>query len=167
MWLRRAFYTWLLPAALVLPLWLLIGWGVFQAGGWAFLWVLFIAIPSVLVGQIVFSLLVRARPSARHQRAVSWWDLAGFGLWHALTIALGFYPEGAFGWLLTAAIVVGLAMVWLLLWQLWAEARGTFDAVHVSVRTDIESDVSGLDSPYPEVIVVEEAAPAPSPRSAP
>ena len=38
MWLRRAFYQWLLPAALVLPLWLLIGWIAFSASGWALLW---------------------------------------------------------------------------------------------------------------------------------
>ena len=47
MWLRRAFFGWLIPAAFVLPLWLLIGWAVFNAGGWAFLWVLFLAIPGV------------------------------------------------------------------------------------------------------------------------
>ena len=43
MWLRRAFFRWFLPAAFLLPLWLLVGWGVFQ-GGRAILWVLFIAI---------------------------------------------------------------------------------------------------------------------------
>src|SRR5690349_9998248 len=49
MWLRRAFYGWLFPAAFLLPLWLLIGWAVFNAGGWAFLWVLFLAIPAVFI----------------------------------------------------------------------------------------------------------------------
>ncbi len=39
MWLRRAFFGWLIPAAFVLPLWLLVGWGVFDAGGWGLLWV--------------------------------------------------------------------------------------------------------------------------------
>ena len=30
MWLRQAFFRWLIPAAFLLPLWLLVGWGVFQ-----------------------------------------------------------------------------------------------------------------------------------------
>ncbi|MFC4139229.1 MULTISPECIES: MFS transporter permease [unclassified Microbacterium] len=125
MWLRSAFFRWLFPAALVLPLWLLIGWGVFQAGGWAFLWVILIAVPSVLIGELVLTLLTRARPSVRAERAVSWWDVLGFGIWHALTIAVGFFPEGGFPWLLTGAIVAWLALFWLQLWQLWSEARGS------------------------------------------
>ena len=72
---RRLFYRWLWLAVLVLPLWLLVGWGVFQAGGWAFLWVLFIAIPSVFIGQLVLAGMVRARPSVAADRAVSWTDV--------------------------------------------------------------------------------------------
>lgn len=129
MWLRRAVYSWLLPAAIVLPLWLLVGWGVFNAGGWAFLWVIFIAVPSVLVGQVVFALLVRARPVARLDRAVSWWDVAGFGVWHGLTIAVGFYPERWFGLLFVLATAAGLAMIPLLLNQLLSETRGSLDGL--------------------------------------
>ncbi|WP_149085215.1 MULTISPECIES: MFS transporter permease [Microbacterium] len=124
MWIRQAFFRWLLPSAFILPLWLLVGWAVFQ-GGWAILWVLLIAMPSVFVGQLLLTLLTRSRPSVRAERAVSWWDVAGFGLWHALTIAVGFFIDGAFGWLLAAAIVVGIGLVWLQLWQLWNEARGS------------------------------------------
>jgi hypothetical protein len=124
MWVREAFFRWLLPAAFILPLWLFIGWAVFQ-GGWAILWVLFIAIPSVFLGQLLLTVLTRSRPSVRAERAVSWWDVAGFGAWHALTIALGFFIDGAFGWLLTGAIIVGIALIWLQLWQLWSEAKGS------------------------------------------
>ena len=67
--MRRAFYLWLVPAAFVLPLWILLGWGIFQAGGWAFLWVLFIAVPSVFLGQLLLTLLTRSRPSVRAERA--------------------------------------------------------------------------------------------------
>lgn len=124
MWLRQAFFRWLLPAAFLLPLWLVVGWGVFQ-GGWAILWVLFIAVPSVFVGQLLLTLLTRSRPSVRAERAVSWWDVGGFSLWHVLTIAVGCFIDGAFGWLLIAAIVVGLALIWLQLWQLWNEVKGS------------------------------------------
>ncbi|MBU4464664.1 MAG: MFS transporter permease [Actinobacteria bacterium] len=123
MWVRRAFYGWMIPAALVLPLWLFVGWGVFNAGGWAFLWVLFIAIPSVFLGQLVLTLLVRARGTVRAQRAVSWWDVLGFGLWHGLTIACGFYNPAWFAPVMVSAVIVGLALFWLTLWQLWREAR--------------------------------------------
>ena len=123
MWLRRVFYRWLFPAAVVLPLWLLIGWGVFQAGGWVFLWVLFVAIPSVLIGQVAMTLLVRARPSVRRDGAVSWLDVLGFTVWHALVIAVGCFVEAWFPLLLTAAIVAGLGMLWLLMRQLRSEMR--------------------------------------------
>ncbi len=124
MWLRQAFFRWLVPAAFVLPLWLFIGWGVFNAGGWAFLGTIFISIPSVFLGQLLLTLLVRSRPSVRITRAVSWWDVAGFGLWHALTITVGFYPQAWFGLALTGAIVVGVALFWSSLRQLWQESGG-------------------------------------------
>lgn len=155
--IRRAFYLWLLPAAIVLPLWLLIGWGVFHAGGWAFLWVLFIAIPSVLLGQLLFAMLVRARPSARSERAVSWWDVAGFGLWNGLTIALGFYPEAWFALLLVAAIVVGLGMIPLLFWQLWSEAQGSISTLRTGWDARLEPS-EGFAGER-EVYVVQESPP--------
>ncbi|WP_438352752.1 MFS transporter permease [Microbacterium sp. CJ88] len=124
MWLRRAFFLWLFPAAFVLPLWLLVGWGVFNAGGWAFLWVLLVAIPSVLIGQLVLTLLVRARGTVRTARAVSWWDVLGFTVWHALTISLGFFVEAWWLPVMLVTVLVGLGLFWLQLWQLWREARG-------------------------------------------
>ncbi|MFT4220135.1 MAG: MFS transporter permease [Microbacterium sp.] len=123
MWLRRAFFGWLFPAALLLPLWLFVGWIAFNASGWGFLWMLFIAIPSVFVGQLVFTLLVRARGTVRASRAVSWWDVAGFAVWHSLTIALGFFSPASWLPLFIAAIVVGLGLFWLLLWEMLREAR--------------------------------------------
>ncbi|WP_424935597.1 MULTISPECIES: hypothetical protein [Bacteria] len=164
MWIRQAFLSWLFPAVAVLPLWLLVGWGVFQAGGWAFLWVLFIAIPSVLVGELVLSLLVRARPTVRRERAASWQDVLGFGAWHALTIALGFFPRDAFGWLLTATIAVFLVLFWSTLWQLWRDvtARGAAgivleaDATRPSGFGDPEEPARGHVRQHGEVIVVTE-----------
>jgi len=167
MWIRRAFLSWLFPAAVVLPLWLLVGWGVFQAGGWAFLWVLFVAIPSVLVGELVLSLLVRARPTVRQERAASWQDALGFGLWHALTVALGFFPRDAFGWLLTATIVAFLALFWSTLWQLWKDvtrgAKGLLadaDAAFEPGFGEHERTVRDRARQYGEVIVIAESGSA-------
>lgn len=157
MWLRQAFFRWLLPAAFLLPLWLLIGWGVFQ-GGWAILWVLFIAIPSVLVGQLLLTLLTRSRPSVRIERAVSWWDVAGFTVWHGLTIAVGFFPAGAFGWLLAGATVAGIGLIWLQLWQLWNEAKGSGARIRetISWSTIPRADGAAPETTAHEVIVVRE-----------
>ncbi len=157
MWLRRAVFRWLLPAAFLLPLWLVVGWAVFQ-GGWAILWVLFIAVPSVLVGQLALTLLTRSRPSVRAERAVSWLDVAGFAAWHALTVAVGCFIDGAFGWLLIAAILVGLGLVWLQVWQLWTELRGSGAGIRETVTwSQVRPGSSrATTSPRPEVIIVEE-----------
>ncbi|MDH5133583.1 MULTISPECIES: MFS transporter permease [unclassified Microbacterium] len=157
MWIRQAFFRWLLPSAFLLPLWLLIGWAVFQ-GGWSILWVLLIAMPSVFVGQLLLTLLTRSRPSVRAERALSWWDVAGFGLWHALTIAVGFFIDGAFGWLLAAAIVVGIGLVWLQLWQLWNEARGSGARIRetISWSTMTAPRAETTQTSVHEVIVVRE-----------
>ncbi|MER7796102.1 MFS transporter permease [Microbacterium sp. NPDC096154] len=148
--LRRIFSRWLWPAAFVLPLWLLIGWGISDAGGWAFLWVLFMALPSVLVAQVAFTLLNRARPSVRRSGAVSWLDVAGFGTWHVLTIVVGFFDEGWFGLTLTAAIASALAVLWLQLWQLWREvspSRLLRDATADAQRTLREEGRHGASWP--------------------
>ena len=121
--LRRGFFFWLLPSAVILPLWLIIGWIVSDAGGWALAWVLVVAIPCVLIGQLVLTLLIRSRGTVRHTRAVSWWDVGGVGLWHVLTIAVGFFSEAWFWPLLIAATVVFLAVFWLSLRQLFQETR--------------------------------------------
>jgi len=123
MWLRRAFYGWLIPAAFVLPVWLLIGWAVFNAGGWAFLWVLFLAIPGVLLWQLLLTLLVRARGTVRAHRAVSWWDVLGFAVWHLLVISLGFFNAAWWAPVMVVTILVGVGLFWLELWQLWSEAK--------------------------------------------
>jgi hypothetical protein len=123
MWLRRAFFGWLIPAAFVLPLWLLVGWGVYNAGGWAFLWVLFLAIPGVFLWQLLLTLLVRARGTVRAHRAVSWRDVLGFGVWHCLVIALGFFNAAWWAPVLVVAILAGIGLFWLELWQLWREAQ--------------------------------------------
>ncbi|QKJ19283.1 MFS transporter permease [Microbacterium hominis] len=125
MWLRRAFFAWLVPAAFLLPVWLLVGWGVFNAGGWAFLWVLFLAIPGVFIWQLILTFLVRARGTVRAHRAVSWWDIAGFTVWHGLVIALGFFNPEWWAPVLVLALLAGVGMLWLELWQLWSEAKPT------------------------------------------
>ncbi len=75
-----------------------------------------------------------------------------------MTIAVGFFIDGAFPWLLTGAIVAGIALIWLQLWQLWNEAEGERGA---SARDHHWSTIPTVDEPAPptrahEVIVVRE-----------
>lgn len=159
MWLRRAFFLWLLPSAALLPLWLVIGWAVSGASGWVFLWVLFIAVPSVLIGQLVATLLVRARGTVRHSRAVSWWDVLVFGVWHALTIAVGLYPEGGFWPLLFGAAAAFVAVLWVSLWQLFREARPTllFSGIPGSTAFLRPGTGARASAEPDDVVIVEEA----------
>jgi hypothetical protein len=157
MWLRQAFFRWLLPAAVVLPLWIFIGWAIFGQSAWGLLWVLLMAMPAVFLGQLVLTLLTRSRPSVRAERALSWWDVAGFTVWHVLTILVGLFLDGGFGWLLTGAIIAAIALFWLQLWQLWNEARGTGVRIRetVSWRTAPSTDAPTTQA-EPDVIVIEE-----------
>lgn len=164
MWLRRGFFGWLIPAAIVLPLWLLIGWAVTGAGGWAFLWVLFIAIPGVFVWQLILTLLVRARGTVRAHRAVSWWDVLGFTVWHALVISLGLFNPAWWAPALVVAILAGVALFWLELWQLWSEAKPSRLVMRATDGTAyLPPPVARASRSADEVIVISEKQARPRP----
>jgi hypothetical protein len=170
MWLRRGFFGWLFPAAILLPLWLLVGWAVFNPSGWTFLGVLFIAGPAVLIGELVIALLIRARPTVRARRAVSWRDLLGVSVWHVLVIAYGCYPHAVFVPILVLAIVAFLALFWssvaLLVQELRVTAERYLNATGESTTTS--APASGNTPPYPgrrpDVYVINESSPS-VPRS--
>ena len=157
MWLRRAFFGWLIPSAFLLPLWLLVGWAVFSTGGWAFLWVLFLAIPGVFLWQLLLTVLVRARGTVRAHRAVSWWDVLGFTVWHLLVISLGFFAEAWWAPVMVVAILAGVGLFWLELWQLWSEARPSRFVLHTSEGVAyIPAETDGPEAAPREVIVISE-----------
>lgn len=160
MWLRRGFFGWLIPAAFLLPLWLLVGWAVFNAGGWAFLWVLFLALPGVFLWQLLLTLLVRARGTVRAHRAVSWWDVLGFTVWHALVISLGFFDAVWWAPVMVVTILVGVALFWLELWQLWSEARPSRIILHTAEgMAYIPAPSDAPAAPSEQVVVVTEKRP--------
>lgn len=123
MTLRRLMYRWLLPAAVVLPAVLFLGWIVFSRDGWALLPTLLIFLPSVFIGQLVMALMVRSRASVRATRAVSWLDVAAFGVWHLLVLGVAWFSSPVFGLTLALAVIVGIATFWLTAWELWSEGR--------------------------------------------
>lgn len=119
MLLRRLFYRWLFLAAVVLPLWLVIGWAVFGAGGWGTLG-LVITVPTTFLSVLVIALLVNARPTVRAERAVSWLDIGVLGVWQLAVIGTGFY--GATGAVFGVLAVVGAVIAfWVVIWQLVAD----------------------------------------------
>lgn len=156
MWLREAFFRWLLPAAFLLPLWLVVGWIIFGRSGWSLLWVLLMAAPAVFAGQLILTLLTRSRPSVRAERALSWWDVLGFTVWHVLTVSVGLFAAGAFGWLLTGAIVAAVGLFWLQLWQLWNEARGSGLRIREAMSWSAPREEPPSARAQPDVVVIEE-----------
>lgn len=165
--IRRFMFRWLLPAAFVLPLWLVVGWAVFNAASapWALLPVLLIFAPAVFFGQLVATLLTRVRPSVREDRAVSWADVGAFAAWHLLTIAVGFYNERTFAIVLPLAIVAGVGVLLLTTSELWRESRVSRapvirvdEGVAPTFSTNSVSDTPETSANAQPVIIVREAS---------
>jgi hypothetical protein len=125
--IRRAFFYWQFIAVIVLPLWLVVGWPVFGAGGWKVLGVFFGAV-ALGIGLLVVSSLFYARKEVRASRAVSWPDVGVLSVWHALIITVGFYAAAS-PWVSVLAIVVGIGAFWFALWELFDAAKRRVRAV--------------------------------------
>lgn len=163
MWLRRAFFRWLIPAAFVLPLWLFVGWIVFGASPWALLWVI-VSAPIVLVGQLILTLLVRARGTVRADRAVSWADAGVLGAWHVLIVALGVFDSRWWWPILFLAVVVGVGALWSSLSQLWREARPSVAVLRTPAGVGyVPPAEPRRHTADPEVIVITEGRTPPAP----
>ena len=121
--IRKAFYWWLFPAAVVLPVWVLVGWAAFSQGsGWSFLGLLVLC-PILFVAMLIVGGIVMARRSVREKRAVSWWDVALFTAWHLSIVGFGFVVPGLTGWFAVAGILLFIGTFWVAVWQLLTETR--------------------------------------------
>lgn len=118
---RRAILRWQLFAAVALPVWLFVGFGVFGSGAGGF-FLLFIGAGVLFVFLAVLAGLTRLRPRVRETRAIGWWDVAVTVAFHLAVIGLGFFGVTgvAFG---VATVLLGLAAFWLTLWELTTEWR--------------------------------------------
>lgn len=121
---RRAFGSWQYPAAVVLPLWILLGYGLFGgSSGWTVLG-LVIALPILAVCLAVVASIVAFRVTVRPTRTPAWGDVAAVGAWHASLIAFGFFPPGA--WALgLLSIVLGVVAFSHSVWRFFTDARAT------------------------------------------
>lgn len=164
MWMRQAFFQWMIPAAFVLPLWLVVGWIVSGSSPWALLWVLLSA-PIVFVLQLIVTLLVRARPTVRGERAVSWRDVAIIGVWHLLIIALGFFVSGWWWLTLTLAVIAGFTAIGTSLAQLWGESSPAPTILRTREGVAyIPADVPGPQATVREDVYIVHEDPPATPR---
>ncbi|MEV8215150.1 hypothetical protein [Leifsonia sp. NPDC077715] len=159
MFIRKAFYWWLFPSAVVLPAWLLIGWAAFSQGsGWSFLGLLVLC-PILFLAMLVVGGIVMARRSVRERRAVSWWDVLLIALWDLTIVGFGFFIPGATGWFAVLGILLFIATFWVALWELLRETRtrvqATFAAYERAARPQVPSEpATPVD--HGEYIVIEE-----------
>ncbi|MBG6239900.1 hypothetical protein IWX78_002890 [Mycetocola sp. CAN_C7] len=119
--IRRAFRTWMVIAAVALPIWPLIGWGIFGGGGWQFL-VLVISMPILFVAMLIVAGLIRARPTVRREKAVSWLDVGILTLWQASVIGFGLFGPSSDAFAVLG-VLTGLAAFWIVLWEFFTDAR--------------------------------------------
>ena len=117
----RALLRWQLIAIPVLPLWLLIGYGVFGGGVGGF-FLLFLGCAVLFVLQAVIAGMTRLRPTVRERRMLPAWDAAALIVWNLALVGLGFFGVTgiAFG---IASVVLGLGVFWLTVWRLAREWR--------------------------------------------
>ncbi|MFP3465056.1 hypothetical protein [Leifsonia sp. SIMBA_070] len=158
--IRKAFYWWLFPSAVVLPVWLLIGWAAFHQGsGWSFLGLLVLC-PILFVAMLVVGGIVMARRSVRDRRAVSWWDAGLFALWHLSIVGFGFFLPVASGWLAVAGILLFIAIFWVSVWELLTETRArvrqTFAAYERAAQPRMTASTPTDSVDDGEYIVIEE-----------
>ncbi|MGR0219399.1 hypothetical protein [Agromyces sp. ZXT2-6] len=119
MLIRRAFYRWQFIAAIVLPVWLLVGYAIFGSSGWGVIGLMF-ATPIAFISLGVVALLIAARPDVRRDKAVDWADVAVLGVWHLLIIAAGVYgPTGITFAIL--AMIGAIAAFWYAVWRLLSD----------------------------------------------
>jgi hypothetical protein len=147
---RRAVYVAMFPAAIILPLWVVIARGIVaDLLAWELL-------AYFVIGGILFAMMaataavIAARKSARAARAVSWGD--------ALVITATVVALFASGlWALPVLAVVDVLLVigafWLAVWELVSETRTRFrrfvDRIDPAIRPSARGEQAG------QVIVIE------------
>ncbi|TQO20902.1 hypothetical protein FB472_2558 [Rhodoglobus vestalii] len=133
--IRHAFYYWQFIAVIVLPVWVLVGRGVFGSSvGWDF--VLFLLLCPILAFSLLAVVgLTAARKSVRSEKAVSWIDAGVLAGWHAVIIAYGFVDAPLLAALVVVAAVVGF---WIALWQLVTETRKRFTSLVEGFERDAQ-----------------------------
>jgi hypothetical protein len=120
MWFRRAILLAAFPAAVILPLWVIVTQGIVAAPSAGQYLGLLVVCPILFVVMIVTAVLLRARKSVRDARAFTWRDAALLAAGWLALIASGIFPLTA---LVVADVVLVIGAFWLALWELVDESR--------------------------------------------
>lgn len=148
---RRAVYAAMFPAAVILPLWVLVTRGIVgNDTGWDFVVFLFVC-PILFVLMGAASGLVMARKSVREQRAVSWWDAIGLTLLWVALVASGIFAVSALA--ATVAILV-IALFWLAVWELVTETRNRVTNFMTALDATAQGATSRVTPTNAPVIVI-------------
>lgn len=155
MLIRRAFFYWQFPAAVILPAWILVGWGVFAATGWQIIG-LIVGVMMLTVAMLATAGLIFARKDVRAEKAVSWLDVGLLAVLHGLIIAVGFFTS-ATALLGTLSVVAVIALFWSGIIQLVVETRRRVKAALSGYEEQVRRVHSPLQSPRVdgEYIVIE------------
>jgi hypothetical protein len=166
MLLRRIFYRWQVAAAIVLPLWLVVGEAIFGGSAGGALGML-ILVPLIGVAMLAVAGLTYARRSVRTSRALSWPDVGVLAVWHACIVIAGF--DGRYASIFGAlGFVAALGAFLLAIWELVRETRRRVSAAMDSLARMAMPPGSPAaaaapnavrDGRRPPVIVVEENRP--------
>lgn len=154
--IRRAFFVWLFPSALILPLWLFAGWILFgEGGGWSLLGTA-IAAPIMFVCALIVAALLSVRPDVRTERALSWKDVLFLSLWNMSVILGVFVPARQTFTLFLVSGLLFIALIGHCLKEIFFQAR----VVHVqggaqTSRPGAQRNLSS-DSNDAQVIVIQE-----------
>jgi len=152
MLLRRAYYFAQVPAAVILPTWILVSRGLLADGiGWKFL-VYLIACPLLSVTMLAVAGLTLARRTVRVEKAVSWVDLALLSGWYILLAVYGLYAQPAIAALI---LLLGVAAFWLALGQLFTDTRKRFRSVLAEFERQAQDSTPRTQKHIGDVIVVE------------
>ena len=146
--IRRAFYSVLFPAAVLLPAWMLVGSAIFGGGGWQTLGVMLGSI-VLFVAMAAISAIIYARPGLRASKAVSWIDVAVLTVIYASAIGLGF-DSGASTAFLVALIIGAIGGFWAAVWQFFTEARKRVNEAFASFESaQASASASASANPTP------------------
>jgi len=162
---RRASFYWQFAAALLLPVWVLVGRGIVRSDvGWDFLFYLVVC-PILCVAMLAVVGATVARKAVRTTRALSWQDVAVLLPWHAAILAYGFFASSLVA---VAVVLLGIAAFWSAVWQLYSETRtrvkNAFSLDAVDAGAYRAEGYRAADAGGPVIVITPEIADEEPPR---
>jgi hypothetical protein len=151
MWFRRAILKATIPAAIVLPLWILVMQGIVAGPSAGTYLALVIVCPVLFVAMIVIAVLLRVRKSTRTSGALTWRDATVAVVFWLALVASGLFSFPALA-VLDVVLLVGV--FWLSAWELLDESR-TRLKTFVDAMTVVPSQSSYIPPSRGETIIIE------------